>query len=292
MILFLHPLSVTEGRNRPLKATALRVALLWLGILSLSTGISLAETEIPLVQHGGVYTLPVRINGVITLNFILDSGASEVCIPADVVMTLIRAGTIAQRDFLPGKAFSLADGSVVKSARFVIRELELGGHKIFNVPGAIGPVMGPLLLGQSLLAKLDTWTLDNQRHVLILGRPGKTVTQRASPPVRAPATQPTLSADSQANGYFPHKPLELKRDSSPGTEGVKVYDRPSLLDSVVIGEIPWRGGSVKVLFSDTEWVQIELRSGETGWVKKRSVSLTQESGLFYKLTPKLPPKRK
>ncbi len=42
--------------------------------------------EIPLHKHGGVYTLPVRINGIITLNFILDSGASEVAIPADVAM--------------------------------------------------------------------------------------------------------------------------------------------------------------------------------------------------------------
>src|SRR5262249_24800953 len=50
--------------------------------------------EIPLAKMGGVYQLPAEINGVLTLNFVLDSGASEVFIPADVVLTLLRTGTI------------------------------------------------------------------------------------------------------------------------------------------------------------------------------------------------------
>jgi hypothetical protein len=35
-------------------------------------------------------TVPVTINGNITLNFIIDSGASDVAVPAGVVSTLIR----------------------------------------------------------------------------------------------------------------------------------------------------------------------------------------------------------
>jgi hypothetical protein len=125
-------------------------------------------TEITLEKEGGVYKVPVRINGVITLKFILDSGASEVVIPADVVLTLLRTGTIREGDFLPGKTFSLADGSELKSPRFLIRELELGGMKISNVSGSVAPVAGDLLLGQSLLERLDSWALDNKRHVLVL----------------------------------------------------------------------------------------------------------------------------
>lgn len=45
--------------------------------------------EIPLKKQGGVYRVPVKINGVITLDFVLDSGASEVNIPADVFLTLM-----------------------------------------------------------------------------------------------------------------------------------------------------------------------------------------------------------
>ena len=64
----------------------------------------LAE-DIPLIKKGGVYEIPVEINGVITLNFVLDTGASEVNIPADVALTLYHAGTIKDADFLPGQTY-------------------------------------------------------------------------------------------------------------------------------------------------------------------------------------------
>ena len=58
-------------------------------ISSLLTSPAFSE-EISLVQDQGVYELPVRINGVLTLNFVLDSGASDVSIPSEVVLTLVR----------------------------------------------------------------------------------------------------------------------------------------------------------------------------------------------------------
>jgi clan AA aspartic protease (TIGR02281 family) len=128
-----------------------------------------STTEISLQKRGGVYELPVRINGVLTLNFILDTGASEVNIPADVALTLLRTGTIAQSDFLAGKFYELADGSTLTSSRFTIRELDIGCIKISQVPASIGPAKGSLLLGQSFLGRLESWSLDNKRHVLIIG---------------------------------------------------------------------------------------------------------------------------
>jgi hypothetical protein len=125
--------------------------------------------EVPLVNSGGVYSVPVLINGVITLHFIVDSGAAEVCIPVDVVSTLVRTGTIQKEDFLPGRTYSLADGSTLSSPRFIIRELDIGGQKIKNVPGTIAPMSGPLLLGQSFLERVEFWALDNTKHVLVIG---------------------------------------------------------------------------------------------------------------------------
>ena len=64
----------------------------------------------PLGQNRwGYYALPVAINGVLTLHFILDSGATKVNIPADVALTLLRTGTITDSDFLPGATYVLAD---------------------------------------------------------------------------------------------------------------------------------------------------------------------------------------
>jgi hypothetical protein len=58
-------------------------------------------------QEGGVYVVPVRLNGAITLNAVVDSGASDVSIPADVVLTLMRAKTISDEDFLGEQTYAL-----------------------------------------------------------------------------------------------------------------------------------------------------------------------------------------
>ena len=76
-----------------------------------------SASEVPLVRSGGVYTVPVQINGGITLDFVVDSGAAGVNIPTDVVMTLIHAKTIALPDFLPG-ATLMAPGWRAPDSRF------------------------------------------------------------------------------------------------------------------------------------------------------------------------------
>jgi hypothetical protein len=52
---------------------------------------------------GGVYQVPIRINDTITLDAIIDSGASGVSVPADVVMMLMRSKTVSDSDFLDEK---------------------------------------------------------------------------------------------------------------------------------------------------------------------------------------------
>ena len=73
-----------------------------------------------MVRENGVLKVPVQVNGVISLKFVIDSGASTVQVPKDVFLTLIRTETIKERDFLPGKTFVLADGSKVKSEAWVL----------------------------------------------------------------------------------------------------------------------------------------------------------------------------
>ncbi len=68
---------------------------------------------------------------------------------------------------LPGRLYKLADGSILKSSRFNIRELDMNGIKTAQVPASIGPANGLLLLGQSFRKRLESWSLDNKRHVLM-----------------------------------------------------------------------------------------------------------------------------
>jgi hypothetical protein len=131
-----------------------------------------AET-IQLEQRGGAYTIPVRINGAIILPFLIDTGSAEVVIPEDVFLTLLRSGTVSKNDFIEPGTYVLADGSEQSSDRFILHEVRVGDHIVRNVIANVAPVKGDPLLGQSFLAKLPAWTIDNTRHVLVLNdQPG------------------------------------------------------------------------------------------------------------------------
>ena len=126
------------------------------------------RTEVPLKSVGGTFVVPVFINGAITLNFVVDSGAADVAVPADVVGTLIRAGTIEKSDFTGKQTYVLADGSAAPTSTFVIRSLKVGDILIENVRGSVSPAAGSLLLGQSFLQRFKSWSMDNNKHVLVL----------------------------------------------------------------------------------------------------------------------------
>jgi predicted aspartyl protease len=118
-------------------------------------------------MEGGTYVVPVLVNGAITLDFVVDSGAADVSIPADVVMTLMRTGTLKEADFLGEKTYVLADGSKVPSQTFRIRSLKVGNKVLENVNGSIASVQGGLLLGQSFLGRFKSWSIDNAKHALV-----------------------------------------------------------------------------------------------------------------------------
>jgi tetratricopeptide (TPR) repeat protein len=117
---------------------------------------------------GGVFVVPIRFNDVITLDAIVDSGASDVSVPADLVLTLMRSKTLTAADFLGEQTYILADGSKVPSHRFRIRSLQVGNKTIQDVIGSVGSVSATILLGQSFLRKFKSWSVDNEKHTLVL----------------------------------------------------------------------------------------------------------------------------
>jgi clan AA aspartic protease (TIGR02281 family) len=121
-----------------------------------------------LKQLGGTFIVPVTINNALQLAFVIDSGASDVSVPADVVLTLVRARTITDTDFLGKRLYGLADGSTVPSQTFHIRSLAVGDRTLENVTGSVAPASASLLLGQSFLGRFRSWSIANQRMVLVL----------------------------------------------------------------------------------------------------------------------------
>ena len=82
--------------------------------------------------------------------------------------TLIRAGTIRDTDFIGERTYVLSDGSRVQSKTFRIRTLKVGDRVLDNVTGSVTSTKGSLLLGQSFLGRFKSWSIDNNRHVLVL----------------------------------------------------------------------------------------------------------------------------
>jgi predicted aspartyl protease len=131
-------------------------------------GRAVSATEVPMKSKGGTYVVPVLIDDTVTLDFVVDSGAAHVSIPADVVLTLRRAGKLTDADFGKKEIYRLADGSLASQQTFLIRSLKIGDRSIENVVGSIASPRGELLLGQSFLRRFNSWSIDNNKHVLIL----------------------------------------------------------------------------------------------------------------------------
>jgi Flp pilus assembly protein TadD len=187
---------------------AILAVLLLLGVRS-------GAEEIALAKEGEVYSLPVRINDMITLDFLLDTGASEVQIPADVVLTLLRQKTIKPDDFLPGATYTLADGSTVRSPRFTVRSLQIGSRRMTSVPASIGTLTSDPILGMSFLNRLETFSINTSRRVLIISpvrltdkrlleeevkpRPSGSIPRQLSPlPQSGPPSASSASIDLQS----------------------------------------------------------------------------------------------
>ena len=122
---------------------------------------------VPMEPYNGAFVIPVVLNNVLTEKFIVDSGAADVSIPADVASTLKKSGTMTGADFLGSKTYMLADGSKVPSDIYRVASLRIGDLLMENVTVRIAAEKSHLLLGQSFLSRLRSWSVDNARQVMI-----------------------------------------------------------------------------------------------------------------------------
>jgi aspartyl protease family protein len=124
---------------------------------------------IQLKEEGGVYKVPVNLNGVMTLDFILDLGASDVSISPDVFLVLVKSGTIASDDYIGSETYQFADGSTAKSAVINLKTLTIGNKVLQNVRASVSKSLdAPLLLGQSAMKKLTNYKIDVENKILII----------------------------------------------------------------------------------------------------------------------------
>jgi len=104
--------------------------------------------------HHGIRKIPVQLNGSITRYFVVDSGASIVSVPSEMVAELVQNGALAESDYMPGAAIiTIADGSKARRRRFVLRSVKVGEITVNDVVAIDGGPNAMPLLGMSFLTK-------------------------------------------------------------------------------------------------------------------------------------------
>ncbi len=214
-----------------------------------------ASILVPLQKEGGTYVARVRVNDVFTLPFVVDSGAADVSIPADVVGTLWRTGTLERADFIGDKTYRLADGSTVPSTTFRIRSLAIGNVEIKDVTALIAPLEGSLLLGQSFLSRFKSWSIDNAKQALVL-EPFEPE-QRKPPPIRVISEQG----------------LHLRLQPDPRAPDVLGYRMPLGSYLTIIDDCKvWTGSGRGAQDADNVWCPV-IYGGTRGWANAYFLAL-------------------
>lgn len=130
---------------------------------------STSQKVINLKDKNGIYSLPVKINNTLTLDFVLDLGAADVNLSQDVFSVLVKAGAIKISDYIGEQNYLLADGTAIKSNVINLKSLKIGEKEIKDVRASISnSANSPLLLGQSALKKLGKYSIDNNNSTLII----------------------------------------------------------------------------------------------------------------------------
>ena len=117
---------------------------------------------------GGTYEVPCSING-LPLKFIFDTGASDVTISSVEADFMLKNDYLAIKDFKGSRKYLTADGNISEGALISIREVKVGDAVLKNIDASVVKNQkAPLLLGQSVLERFGTITIDNNSGKLII----------------------------------------------------------------------------------------------------------------------------
>ena len=122
------------------------------------------NTMVKMLEDNGVYKIPIEINGS-NMNFIFDTGASDITISSTEAMFLYKQGTLREEDILGKQQYQIADGSISEGTIINLRTVKIGNKTLENVRASIvHNNQAPLLFGQSALAKFGKVSIDYRKN--------------------------------------------------------------------------------------------------------------------------------
>lgn len=127
--------------------------------------------EIPFVRtEGGLCKVKCNING-LPLNFWLDTGASDVSLSIVEATFMMKNGYLSKDDVVGNAYYLDANGNVSEGTKLILRKVTFGDDVLTNVQASVvSNQRAPLLLGQSVLARLGRVEIDNQKRVIRISR--------------------------------------------------------------------------------------------------------------------------
>lgn len=117
-------------------------------------------SAIKMEKKDGVYMVPVEING-ISMEFIFDTGASDIMLSATEAVFLYKQGKLSQEDILGTRKYQIADGTIAEGTVIILKNVRIGNKTLNNVQASVVNNIGaPLLMGQSALSRFGKITID------------------------------------------------------------------------------------------------------------------------------------
>lgn len=128
--------------------------------------LSHAQTTINMEKKGDVFYIPGKVNG-LQLDFIFDTGASNVCLSLTEAYFMLKNGYLKESDLGDTSYSQIANGEIVENMNVNLREIEIGGIILKDIPAVIVKYLdAPLLFGQSAIQKLGPIQLNGNQLII------------------------------------------------------------------------------------------------------------------------------
>ena len=119
-------------------------------------------TEVAFKRHqGGTFEIPCEVNG-LPLQMLFDTGASSVTLSSVEANFMLKNDYLSAKDLGGKEYYRIADGGITEGTLVPLREVKIGDFVLKNVKASVvSNQKAPILLGQSVMERFGTITIDN-----------------------------------------------------------------------------------------------------------------------------------
>jgi clan AA aspartic protease (TIGR02281 family) len=157
---------LAASNTKPQESTPFEIQHMKIIILFIFLGISqtsLSQLTIETQIQNGLYVVPCRVNDV-EMDFIFDTGASQVSISMKEALKLIQNGSIEESDILGNSTYMTASGDLKVGTEVILKSIKIKNLELKNIQATvISSSSAPLLLGQNVLSRLGKISLEGNK---------------------------------------------------------------------------------------------------------------------------------